>query len=311
MPWAVVEDITFERNVIRNAASGVQILGRDSGARGRVSRIRFKDNLFYNINAQDPPVGWGKPPYYTHSRVSGWQARSRMFQIEQEPPDVSIEHNTFIQAQGGPGGTSLMFFDPNSEPGVASGFRFTDNIGAWSVSGSSRAEGNPTLDFYTPAATFLKNALIGRNEALYPAGNFFPPDIGAVGFTSVADNNYRLAAGSADEGAGTDGKDLGADLDGAEDALRELRLVVIDIKPGEDSAGNQHEEPRNSAFGHPVEQDLLGPGHGRYRHPDVRRHRQGAQPGLLQPQWRGRERRRAPGPGVPFQYRRHRLETRR
>jgi hypothetical protein len=233
MPWAVVEDITFERNVIRNAASGVQILGRDSGARGRASRIRFKDNLFYNINAQDPPVGWGKPPYYTHSRISGWQARSRMFQIQQGPPDVSIEHNTFIQAQGGPGGTSLIFFDPNSESGVASGFRFTDNIGAWPVSGSSRAEGNPTLELYTPAATFLKNALIGRNEALYPAGNFFPPDIGAVGFTSIADNNYRLAPASPYKGAGTDGKDLGADLGGAEDALRELRLVVIDIKPGE------------------------------------------------------------------------------
>jgi hypothetical protein len=156
-----------------------------------------------------------------------------MFQILQGPPDVSIEHNTFIQARGGSGGTSLVFFDPNSESGVASGFRFTDNIGAWPVSGSSRAEGNPTLDFYTPAATFLKNALIGRNEALYPAGNFFPPDIGAVGFTSIADNNYRLAAGSPYRDAGTDGKDLGADPDGAEDALRELRLVVIDIKPGE------------------------------------------------------------------------------
>ena len=144
MPYAVVEDIVIERNVIRNAASGVQILDRDSGSRGRASRIRFKDNLFYNINAQDPPVGWGKPPYYNHSRVSGWQARSRMFQIQQGPPEVSIEHNTFIQAQGGVGGTNLLFFDPFSAAGVSDGFQFTDNIGAWPVSGSSRSEGIPT-----------------------------------------------------------------------------------------------------------------------------------------------------------------------
>jgi hypothetical protein len=232
MPWAVVEDITFLRNVIRNAGSGVQILGRDGSRGGRVSRIKFKDNLFYNIDS----LTWGKPDYYTHPRVAGWMARSLMFQILQGPPDVIIEHNTFIQAQGGPGGTWMNFFDPNSALGIADGFRFTDNIASWGVTGSSTAEGSPTLDFYTPNATFMKNAIIGRDANLYPAGNFFPPDAAAVGFTSTADNNYRLAAGSPFKDAGTDGRDLGADIAGAEDALRELRLVVIDIKPGKNPA---------------------------------------------------------------------------
>ena len=90
-----------------------------------------------------------------------------------------------------------------------------------------------SLDFYTPVATFLKNVLISRNSDLYPAGNFFPPSAAAVGFTSTADNNYRLVAGSSYKDAGTDGLDLGADIDGVEDAMRELRLVTIDIKPGE------------------------------------------------------------------------------
>jgi len=232
MPWAVVEDITFLRNVVRNAGSGVQILGRDGTRGGRVSRIKLKDNLFYNIDSQT----WGKPAYYTHPRVAGWNGRSLMFQILQGPPDVSIEHNTFIQAQGGAGGTWTLFFDPNSTLGTSDRFRFTDNIASWGVTGSGRAEGSPTLNFYTPIATFLKNALIGRNQDLYPAVNFFPTTAADIGFTSTADNNYRLAAGSPYKGAGTDGLDLGADIAGAEDALKELRLVTIDIKPGENPA---------------------------------------------------------------------------
>ncbi len=229
MPWAVVEDITFTRNVVRNAGSGVQILGRDGANGGRVSRIRFKDNLFYNIDSQ----AWGKPAYYTHPRIAGWNGRSLMFQVLQGPPDVSIEHNTFIQAQGGAGGTWSLFFDPNTTLGLADGFRFIDNIVSWGVTGSGRPEGSPTLDFYTPNATFLKNALIGRNNDLYPAGNFFPPDSAAVGFTSTVGSNFQLAASSPYRDAGTDGRDLGADIPGASDALRVLRLVAINIKPGE------------------------------------------------------------------------------
>jgi hypothetical protein len=232
MPWAVVEDITFLRNVVRNAGSGVQILGRDGNNGGRVSRIRFKDNLFYNIDSQT----WGKPDYYTHPRVAGWNGRSLMFLVRHGPPDVRIEHNTFIQAQGGAGGTLTLFFDPNSMLGIADRFRFKDNIASWGVTGTDSAEGSPTLDFYAPNATFLNNALIGSNADLYPAGNFFPTTAAAVGFTSTADNNYRLVRGSPYRRAGTDGRDLGADIAGAEDALKELRLVAIDIKPGKNPA---------------------------------------------------------------------------
>jgi hypothetical protein len=232
MPWAVVEDITFQRNVVRNAGSGVQILGRDGNNGGRVSRIRFRDNLFYNIDS----LTWGKPEYYTHPRIAGWTGRSLMFQVLQGPPDVSIEHNTFIQAQGGEGGTWMLFFDPNSMLGIADRFRFMNNIASWGVTGSEIAEGSPTLDNYSPNATFRNNALIGRDSDLYPTRNFFPPNTAAVGFTSIADNNYRLGAGSPYKRAGTDRRDLGANIAGVEDALRELRLVTIDIKPDDNSA---------------------------------------------------------------------------
>jgi hypothetical protein len=235
MPWAVVEDLTFTRNVVRNAGSGVQILGRDGNNGGRVSRIRFKDNLFYNIDSQL----WGKPAYYTHPRVAGWNGRSLMFQILQGPPDVRIEHNTCIQAQGGAGGTWMLFFDPSSTVGVADRFRFINNIASWGVTGSDTAEGSATLDHYTPNFKFMNNALVGRNTDLYPVRNYFPPTKADVGFTSIEDNNYRLAADSPYKRAGTDRRDLGADIAGVEDALKELRLVAIDIKPGK-GPGESH-----------------------------------------------------------------------
>jgi hypothetical protein len=232
MPWAVVEDIRFERNIIRNSGSGVQILARDGRTGGRAARIRFRDNLFYDVDSRK----WGKPDYYKQPRVAGWNGRSRMFQIQQGPPDVSIEHNTFIQAQGGDGGTWALYFDPNSDLGKLERFRFVDNIALWGATGGSTAEGSPAFEYHTPGVAFLKNVLAGRDAALYPAGNFFPASAGDIGFASAAKKDYRLAAGSPYKGAGTDGKDLGADIAAAEDALKELRFVTLAGEGGKDPA---------------------------------------------------------------------------
>src|SRR5262249_9963031 len=48
---------------------------------------------------------------------------------------------------------------------------------------------------------------------------FFPADLNSIGFTDLINANYRLAASSPYKGAGTDGKDLGADIDALTAAL--------------------------------------------------------------------------------------------
>jgi hypothetical protein len=73
-------------------------------------------------------------------------------------------------------------------------------------------EGLPALARYAPDATFTRNAIIGGRASTYPANNFFPATIDAVGFVDPATRDFRLAAGSPFRNAGTDGKDLGADL---------------------------------------------------------------------------------------------------
>ena len=48
--------------------------------------------------------------------------------------------------------------------------------------------------------------------------NFYPPNLSDVGFVDLAGGNYRLADVSPYKGAGTDGKDVGADIDDVEAA---------------------------------------------------------------------------------------------
>ena len=46
-PWAVVQDVLFEGNVIREAYAGVNVLGYDIGnPSGQTTRVTFRDNVF-------------------------------------------------------------------------------------------------------------------------------------------------------------------------------------------------------------------------------------------------------------------------
>jgi hypothetical protein len=209
MPWAVVEDITIQKNIIRKTGSGINILGRDNsaGGKGRTRNVLIKDNLFYDLD-------------YTQ-----WDGLGRLFQILAGPENLVIDHNTLIQV---PTGQNILMFanDP------ASGFQFKNNIaehGKYGVSGSGKGTGTVTLSHYAPGYVFLKNALIGGDAAKYPAGNFFPANRAAVGFIDEPNDDYRLRPDSPYKGAGTDGKDLGADID----AVNEATKGVTDGKPPE------------------------------------------------------------------------------
>jgi hypothetical protein len=55
----------------------------------------------------------------------------------------------------------------------------------------------------------------------YPADNFFPPTSQFLGnFVNAAGGNYRLAVHSPYNNAGTDGRDIGANIDTIEAAAR-------------------------------------------------------------------------------------------
>jgi len=197
MPWAVIEDVTFRRNLVRGAAAGLRIEGQDATGGGALRRLLIQDNLIHGID---------------HTQ---WGGEGRLFDLAGGPEDVTIDHNTCLQL---PAGRHLLGFSG----AAAVRFTFTNNVaehGQLGVIGVNQATGAATLNAYAPGATFLKNALIGGDGAQYPAENFFPPDVASVGFTDPANNDYRLAPSSPYAAAGTDGRDVGADVNAVSNAV--------------------------------------------------------------------------------------------
>jgi len=188
-PWSVVQDITFTRNIVRHTGSGVNVLGVDNNYPSQQTRrILIKGNLFEDVNG------------------AMWGGDGRLFQMLDGAADVVIDHNTAFQ--------SGSVIQAAGVPDL--GFVYTNNLAPnnqYGVAGDGT--GNPllTLSTYFPGALFSNNILTGGNILSYPPGNFFPASWSTVGFVDFAGGNYRLAGASPYKYAGTDGQDVGADID--------------------------------------------------------------------------------------------------
>jgi hypothetical protein len=190
----VVQDITFTRNVVRHSGSAVNILGMDDNQPSQqTKRILIKGNLFDDVNG------------------ARWFGDGRLVQILAGAADVVIDHNTSFQS-----GSVIV------ASGAADlGFVYTNNLAPnnqYGVVGDGTGNPLSTLSTYFPGALFSKNILTGGNILFYPPGNFFPNSWSAVGFVDFAGGNYRLAATSSYKNAGTDGQDVGADIDALQTA---------------------------------------------------------------------------------------------
>jgi hypothetical protein len=214
-PHAVVEDIVIRGNIVRNSVAGVNVLGREmvGGAPlGIARRIEIRDNLFHDI---DQGV-WGGP---------NGPGQARMFQLLQGPEEVIIDHNTLIQAGG-----RVLQFDPFAGAKPV-GFRFTNNIASHGpIFGTGVAgQGKGVLDHYTPDGVCLNNVLAGAAESDYPAGNSYLSDVAEVALTPA----HRLPEDSPYKGAGSDGRDPGADIGTLEDVSIPRLYVTMGVRPGE------------------------------------------------------------------------------
>ena len=113
------------------------------------------------------------------------------------------------------------------------GFTYRNNLSPnnqYGVGGDNYY-GNPlgALATYFPGAVFRRNILQGGSASKYPPDNFFPASMSAVGFVNLAGGDYRLQATSPYKNAGTDGRDVGADIDSVNAATAG---VVNGIGPG-------------------------------------------------------------------------------
>src|SRR5687768_8400523 len=126
--------------------------------------------------------------------------------------DVTIEHNTVIHT----GNIISTDYDPNTR------FVYRNNISRhndYGIFGSGLGIGNPTIAKYFPASIITGNVIAkevnapGNAESLYPAGNFFPESMQAVGFVDYERGNYRLRPGSRFHATATGGADPGANFE--------------------------------------------------------------------------------------------------
>ncbi len=190
---ADIADVTFRNNILQHGGYGLDICGNCSTAQFVIRRVLIENTLMTDID----PATWNAPG-------GGWA-----FMVRNGAEDVTVNHNTtnspnrFMQFTGG-AGARLTVRDT------------IGNHGSYGVIGDGGVTGTAGLNTYFPGWIFQNNILAGTpsgNQGLYPATTIFPSSMSTVGFVDLAGGDYRLAVSSPYKNAGTDGKDIGADID--------------------------------------------------------------------------------------------------
>ena len=191
-PWCTVDHVTFQNNLVRHSAAGIQILGTDNNHPSQQTQaIVVRNNVFYDIDKQN----WGGNGYFL-SLVAG-------------PRDVTIDHNTIAQDH------ALGIIQADGAPTI--NFVFTNNLAkhnAYGIIGTGHSVGTDSISAFLPASTISHNVMAGGSASKYPDGNSFPTVAQFESqFLSYGGNDYRLTGACAWRAAGTDGQDLGALFD--------------------------------------------------------------------------------------------------
>jgi hypothetical protein len=197
-PWSVTSDIAITGNTLLNVGSGFNVSGRDDLHPSQMTeRVLIRNNL----------VG-----------VTGLnKASGRAFQFLNGGSDYTVDHNTVITT----GGTTSSLALAVSANSKIANLVFTNNLAtrtSFGFFGNAVGEGNVALNDNFTNWVFSKNVLVDAPGGSYPGGNFFPSGVTAVRFVNYQGANYALAADSPYKLAGTDGKDIGADISRAPSA---------------------------------------------------------------------------------------------
>jgi hypothetical protein len=192
-PWSNVSDVTFTNNIVRHSGGGVNMMGADYLHPSQpTQRILIQNNLFDDISG------------------TGWNGTGTFFQIMDGGSDVVVDHNTVLQSG------NMITATYSSALVPASSFVFTNNIVPYNQYGVfgdyGVGLGMLAINAYFPGSSFARNAIVGGLASNFPADNYYPSALAAVGFVDLANRNYALAPGTPYVRAGTDGKDVGADF---------------------------------------------------------------------------------------------------
>jgi hypothetical protein len=222
-PTCEVTDVTVRYTRISHASGGFVIAtaisgnGTDGAPAKAGARFSIHDVVMDDIS--EKYVGWG-----------------RLFLVGNSWPSNPLNTVTINHITGfpDPGKGILLLHNLISYPKMY-GFVFTNNIVAtgkypvWNTGGgrASCAYSDvpiTSLENCFASFEFTNNALIADPShdppSSWPEGNLYVEDMQDIGFRSDVGGNYQLQPTSPYKNRGTDGKDLGADILGLNEALK-------------------------------------------------------------------------------------------
>ena len=196
------KDLVFEKNLIRHAAGGFNLLGYNTnhGASGYpppMENITIRHNLLYDSNSN-----------WIQGGATTWAVKT-----SNTINNLRIEHNTFIHHMRG----FVYLTDAPVE-----GLVIKDNLGRaeeYGVFGISCTPGTDCLNKNTVRSvwTFAGNVIAGASATRYPKHNLYP-DVTEFetqhfeAYGGGVSGNYALKKTSRWKGTATDGTDRGADI---------------------------------------------------------------------------------------------------
>jgi len=192
-PWSAVHDVTFTHNIVRNAPVGMLISSEDDIHQSQPTKnVLIQNNLFEGIER--------------HFFLLGSPSKTSVLS------NLVIDHNTFLHSKLA--GASVAFFE-GAGP-FSDDFDFTNNLltyGRYGILGTGKGPGFSTFEVYLTEYRMQKNVFLNGGLArFYPPGNFMPVSAEDAGITDISGGDYRLSEESRYHKAGTDGKDIGADM---------------------------------------------------------------------------------------------------
>ncbi len=237
--WIQVSDVTVRYNLLKNAGAAFVLFGNVNnppypapGDAQPSQRILIQNNLAYHM-------GW----QYSVGGVT------KLFDMDPDGgANFTIDHNTMLFDGSGQAG---LYFNTDGLTTQWANLIVTNNIlsaGRYPVGApASGGFGSTALAYATTRHTFAKNAQIGPwptaggvQPSMFTGADHwslgFPANVAAVQFTNVAAGDYSLAPGSPYNNAGTDGKDIGVDMDALTAATSGVSQGTPDDPPDSASA---------------------------------------------------------------------------
>lgn len=205
--WAKTKDVVIEKNIIRHCYGWLEVHGRERGSGGYplpapLDGLTIRNNLVYDSNGD-----WGQG-----------QDSKYCIDLTEAAHHVTIDHNTLIHTSGNgfmsmrSGVETCTLPVITNNMGLRLAFGIHDNDGTF-------GEGSATLSNCSTGGTytFQGNAIADAPGGSYPSNNYFDssatweaqftiyvPDGDGADFLIIPASTYFQA--------GTDGKDIGADI---------------------------------------------------------------------------------------------------